>query len=212
MLHEFHRRTRIKICGVTRAADALLAAELGADAIGLVFVPRSPRCVPLERAREIARLGQGFEHRVGLFLDPDPAEVERVLEAVALDLLQFHGNESEDFCARFGLPYLKAISAAEALDDLSDRFPSALALVIDSHALGQLGGTGEAFDWSRFPGDSERRLILAGGLTPDNVGAAISATRPYAVDVSSGVESAPGIKDPDRMEAFFEEVRHADFG
>ncbi len=206
------RRTRIKICGVTRAADACLAAELGADAIGLVFVPRSRRFLSLERAREIARSLGGFERRVGLFMDPEAGAVERVLETVALDMLQFHGGEPETFCRRFGLPYLKAISAVQGLDDLDRRYPSAFALLIDSHAEGQLGGTGEAFDWSRFPGDSERRLILAGGLTPNNVGAAISATRPYAVDVSSGVESAPGIKDRGKLEAFFEQVRDADFG
>ncbi len=150
--------------------------------------------------------------RVGLFLDPLVEEVQAVINTVPLDVLQFHGHESEDFCRQFAVPYLKAVSAPQPMEELEAGFASALALVIDSHPRGGLGGTGRTFDWKKFPVDSNRRWILAGGLNPDNVAEAVGLTCPYAVDVSSGVESEPGIKDSDRLRAFFEEVRRADFG
>ncbi|BFI95893.1 MAG: phosphoribosylanthranilate isomerase [Rhodanobacter sp.] len=206
--------TRIKCCGMTRVEDALLAARLGADAIGLVFTARSKRRVALEQARTIRRALPPFVDAVALFMDDEAGLVEDVVATVQPDLLQFHGDEPDAWCARFGRPYLKAIAMGEgaaALPRLRD-YPQAAALLLDGHAAGEAGGSGKAFDWSLLPGDLAQPVILAGGLHAGNVGAAIRAARPWAVDVASGVESAPGIKDAGKLRDFIAAVRAADQG
>jgi len=204
-------RTRIKICGLTRIEDVHQCVDLGVDAVGLVFAAGSPRCLDLGTAARLANSIQGWVWRVGLFRDPDEAGVSKCLDAVDLDMLQFHGREADAFCAGFGLPYLKALSVSEVGQaGWADAYPGARAFIVDSHRPGGEGGTGRSFDWTRFPGDSARPVILAGGLSPANVGQAIASTRPWGVDVSSGVESAPGIKDPDKLRSLIEEVRRAD--
>lgn len=205
-------RTRVKICGITRPEDGRQAAVLGADAIGLVFVPASTRYVELDTAAEIIAALPPLVGVVALFLDPQPAEVERVVRRLPVDLLQFHGSESPEFCRAFGRRYLKALAMSEgSADPISQarRYPDAAGFLLDSHAPGELGGSGRAFDWSRVP-ELPRPLVLAGGLNPDNVAAAIRRCRPYGVDVSSGVEAGKGIKDADRMAAFLNEVRRVD--
>lgn len=204
--------TRIKCCGMTRVDDALLAARLGADAIGLVFTARSRRQVTLARAREIVAALPPFVATVALFMDDDAAQVRQVLDEVRPTLLQFHGNENDDWCAQFGRPFLKAIAMGEgaaALSRLHD-FPHAAGLLLDGHAAGEAGGNGKVFDWSLLPDSLAQPVIVAGGLHAGNVGDAVRAVRPWAVDVASGVESAPGIKAPDRLEAFIHAVRAAD--
>ncbi|HKR75481.1 MAG TPA: phosphoribosylanthranilate isomerase [Rhodanobacter sp.] len=204
--------TRIKCCGMTRVEDALLAAQLGADAIGLVFTARSKRQVSLEQARAIRHALPPFVDAVALFMDDDAAFVADVIAAVQPDLLQFHGSEPDAWCARFGRRYLKAIAMGEgaaALPRLRE-YPGAAALLLDGHAAGEAGGGGKAFDWSLLPRDPAQPVILAGGLHADNVGAAIRAARPWAVDVASGVESAPGIKDAAKLAGFVAAVRAAD--
>ncbi|MBI5461265.1 MAG: phosphoribosylanthranilate isomerase [Gammaproteobacteria bacterium] len=205
-------RTRVKICGITRPEDGLEAARLGADAIGLVFYAPSPRAVSLERAAEIAAALPPFVTRVGLFVDAQPAEIEAVLAAVRLDLLQFHGDETEAECARFGYPYLKAVSMRPGRDiaaALRD-YPSASGFLLDAYHPAVPGGSGECFDWERVPTGRARPIVLAGGLTPDNVAEAVRRVRPYAVDVSSGVEAAKGIKDATKMAEFIRGVRRGD--
>lgn len=206
--------TRIKCCGMTRVEDALVAALLGADAIGLVFTARSKRRVALEQAQAIRRALPPFVDAVALFMDDEVALVEQVIAAVQPDLLQFHGDETDAWCARFGRPYLKAIAmggGAWALPRLQE-YPRAAALLLDGHAAGEAGGSGKAFDWSLLPGDLAQPVILAGGLHAGNVGAAIRIARPWAVDVASGVESAPGIKDAGKLRDFIAAVRAADEG
>ncbi|WP_426664195.1 phosphoribosylanthranilate isomerase [Rhodanobacter aciditrophus] len=204
--------TRIKCCGMTRVEDALLAARLGADAIGLVFTARSRRQVTLKQARSIRRALPPFVASVALFMDDEAALVEEVIAVVQPDLLQFHGGEPDAWCAQFDRPWLKAIAMGEgaaALPHLRDH-PHAAALLLDGHAAGEAGGSGKAFDWSLLPRDLGQPVIIAGGLQADNVGAAIRAVRPWAVDVASGVESAPGIKDRGKLAAFIAAVRAAD--
>jgi phosphoribosylanthranilate isomerase len=204
--------TRIKCCGMTRTEDALLAARLGADAIGLVFTARSKRQVTLGQARAIVTALPPFVATVALFMDDDAVLVRQVLDEVKPALLQFHGTESDAWCAQFGHPFLKAIAMGEgtaALARLHD-YPRAAGLLLDGHAVGEPGGSGKVFDWSLLPTGLAQSLILAGGLHPDNVGDAVRSLRPWAVDVASGVESAPGIKDPYRLEAFIRAVRAAD--
>jgi len=204
--------TRIKCCGMTRVEDALLAARLGADAIGLVFTARSRRRVSLEQARAIRRALPPFVASVALFMDDDSTLVEEVIAVVQPDLLQFHGGESDAWCMQFDRPWLKAIAMGEgaaALPRLRD-YPGAAALLLDGHAAGEAGGSGRAFDWSLLPRDLAQPVILAGGLHAGNVGEAIRMARPWAVDVASGVESAPGIKDRDKLAAFVAAVRAAD--
>jgi len=204
--------TRIKICGITRAEDADAVVRAGADALGLVFVDSSPRRVNLETASAIARQVQGRIVRVGLFVDAPDAFVSSVLNAVELDLLQFHGRETASACRSFGLPYVKAIRVGAALPmaDLESEYADACALLLDAHVPGQAGGTGQAFDWSFWPASSRLPLVLAGGLDPDNVGPAIRRLRPWAVDVSGGVEGArKGEKDAGRIQRFITEVRRA---
>jgi len=204
--------TRIKCCGMTRVGDALLAARLGADAVGLVFTARSKRQVTLARAREIVAALPPFVTTVALFMDDDAAQVRQVLDDVRPTLLQFHGDENDDWCAQFDHPFLKAIAMGQgvaALSRLHD-FPHAAGLLLDGHAAGEAGGSGKVFDWSLLPDSLAQPVVLAGGLHAGNVGAAVRAVRPWAVDVASGVESAPGIKDPDKLEAFIRAVRAAD--
>ena len=204
--------TRIKCCGMTRVGDALLAARLGADAIGLVFSARSKRQVTLAQAREIVVALPPFVATVALFMDDEASLVRQVLDEVRPTLLQFHGDESDGWCAQFGHPFLKAIAMGEgaaALPRLRD-YPHATGLLLDGHAAGEAGGSGKAFDWSLLPGGLAQPLILAGGLHAGNVGDAVRTARPWAVDVASGVESAPGIKDPARLEAFIRAVRTVD--
>ncbi len=198
-------RTRIKICGITRPGDGVEAARLGADAIGLVFYNKSPRVVTANQAAEIAAALPPFVSIVGLFVDPEPANVEVVLSQVSLDLIQFHGNETPDFCASFGQPYLKAIRMREGVDLAAEqrRFSDARGLLLDTYQPGMPGGTGEAFEWNRVPEDLAASIVLAGGLNPGNVAAAIKQVKPYAVDVSGGVEASKGIKDAAKMAAFF---------
>lgn len=205
-------RTRVKICGITRLEDALAAAAAGADAIGLVFVDASPRRVDPARAQAIITGLPPFIKVVGLFVDAPAERVRAVLGAVALDLIQFHGRETAEFCRAFGRPYLKAVRMSAEVDLRAEagRYADAAGLLLDSFHPQLAGGTGETFDWVRVPRDLDRPLILAGGLTPENVGAAVAAVRPYAVDVSSGVESAKGIKDAARMTAFVRAVAIAD--
>ena len=184
--------------------DAAAAAAAGADAIGLVFYGPSPRHVTPDAARAIVAALPPFVTCVGLFVDAAPEEIEAVLRDVALDVLQFHGRETPEECRRYGRPYLKAIAMAEGVDvrAAEARYASAQGLLLDTHQKGRPGGTGQVFDWGRIPGDLGKPVILAGGLSPANVAAAIDQVRPYAVDVSGGVESAPGIKDERRMREF----------
>lgn len=202
---------RVKICGLTSVDDALAAVAQGADAIGLVFYQKSPRYVTLEQAAVIARAVGPFVTTVGLFVDPTPEAVELVLDAVPLHLLQFHGNESPAFCAAFSRPYIKALRMADNVDvtavERDFLYAGAQGLLLDSYSPAAPGGTGETFGWERIPEVRRLPLILAGGLSSQNVAAAIAQVRPYAVDVSSGVESAPGRKDSDRMAAFLRAVR-----
>jgi phosphoribosylanthranilate isomerase len=201
-------RVRVKICGITRIEDGLAAVRSGADAIGFVFDPSSPRFVEGDRAADIARALPPFVTRVGLFVDADAGFVRRMLEAVPLDLLQFHGGEAPAFCQRFGRPYIKAVAMGEGTDvsGAADLYADASALLLDAFVPGIPGGTGERFDWERVPEDIGLPIVLAGGLNPDNVGRAIATVHPYAVDVSSGVEREKGIKDATRIDAFIQEV------
>lgn len=201
-------RTRVKICGITRIEDARHAAQLGVDAIGLVFYPSSPRNVSIEQAQAIASALPPFVSRVGLFVDPEPGQVRQVLDSVDIDLLQFHGNETEDQCSQFGKPYMKAIRMAPELDlvTTANNFRQASAILLDAWSDKVAGGSGETFDWTRVPSALGLPVVLAGGLDPGNVGAAIQAVQPYAVDVSSGVEQDKGIKDAVKMAAFIDEV------
>ena len=207
-------RTRIKFCGLTRPGDVRLAGELGVDAIGFVFAARSPRRLQAEEARAMRNALAPLVDAVALFMDDPEDDVREVVRTVRPSLLQFHGNESEAFCRSFGVPYLKAIAMGEpdtqhAISPQS-RYPSAAGFLFDSHAPGGQGGSGQTFDWSRLPAEITKPWLLAGGLSPGNIFEAVIATRPWGVDVSSGIESAPGIKDGDKMRRFVEEVRRAD--
>lgn len=205
-------RTRIKFCGIVRLEDALAAAALGVDAIGLVLTPRSKRCLAPTRAREIRAALPPFVTVVTLFNDDDPAFVAAAIAAVAPDLVQFHGSESAADCVRYGRPYLKSVAMGGTvdLDAIVAAHPQAAGVLLDSHVAGGQGGSGKTFDWSRIPKEFPRPLVLAGGLTPENVGEAIHAVRPFAVDLASGIESAPGIKDADKMRRFVAAVRECD--
>jgi phosphoribosylanthranilate isomerase len=205
-------RTRIKICGITRLEDALLAVDAGADALGFIFHRPSPRYVEPRVAATIARAMPPFIAIVGVFVDADAAVVSDVAREVRLSALQFHGDESPDYCARFALPFLKAFRVRPGLDLLqcSAPFSSAAALLLDAYRPGIPGGTGETFDWELVPRGLPERIVLSGGLTAANVGIGIRRLAPWAVDVVSGVEASPGIKDPDRIEQFVAAVRRAD--
>jgi len=217
-------RTRVKICGITRVADALAASGAGADAIGLNFWSGTPRFVEVGRAREIADAMPAFVTKVALFVDPEPSYVRAILDAVPIDTLQFHGAEAPDLCRSFGRPYLRAVHMKDGVDllEYAALYDDAAGLVFDSYWPGDLpGGTGRAFDWSRLSASVRAKLpapvILSGGLDAANVGGAIREVRPWAVDVSSGVEELDadgkarrGLKDASRIEAFMNGVRHAD--
>ena len=201
-------RTRVKICGITRPEDALTAVKAGADAIGLVFYGPSPRCVSLEQAQAIAQVIPPFVTITALFVDPTAEEVQKILDSVRIDLIQFHGDENEHFCEQFNTPYIKAIRVRNTQDVVANRlrFPSALAFLLDSFKPGVPGGTGETFDWSLIPQESQKPIILAGGLTAENIATAIQQVSPFAVDVSGGVEATKGIKDASKIQEFMNEV------
>jgi len=203
-------RTRIKICGITRVEDARIAVELGADAIGLVFYAPSPRSVGLDQARAIVAAIPPFVTIVGLFVDPAQDQVGSVLRRCSLGLLQFHGDEAPDFCNGFGLPYIKAarVRADADLVQYLSPYHAAQGWLLDAYHEQLYGGTGESFDWKLIPRNLARPVILSGGLTPDNVGAAVRQVRPWAVDVSGGVEAAKGIKDAAKIAAFIAGVRN----
>ena len=204
-------RTRIKICGITRAQDACAAAQAGADAIGLVFYPPSPRYLSSERAVEIRDALGPFVQTVALFVNPDAAQVAQVLQRVRPAMLQFHGEETPEFCRAFGVPYIKACRVKEGVDLLEywRPFSDACGWLADAW-VEEYGGVGEPFDWSLLPATRERPVILSGGLARGNVAAAVRRVRPWGVDVSSGVESAKGVKDAAKIAAFIAEVRNAD--
>lgn len=205
-------RTRVKICGITSAEDALQACAAGADALGLVFYPPSPRAVSIARAREIAAAVPPFVQLVGLFVNECVETIEEILSGVPLHTLQFHGDEEPAFCRSLRRPWLKALRMREGADPaLACRaYAGATAILLDSWQEGVPGGTGRTFDWRAARGDFPMPIVLAGGLNADNVGEGIALLRPAAVDVSGGVESAPGRKDPARIEAFIAAVRAAD--
>ncbi|MBI3141119.1 MAG: phosphoribosylanthranilate isomerase [Rhodocyclales bacterium] len=204
-------RTRVKICGITRVEDARAAVELGADALGLVFYGPSPRCLTIEQAWEIARTVPPFVTLAGLFVNEPKLAVRRVMEAVPIQLLQFHGDEDEAYCRSFHAPYIKAARVRPGLDlvKYADSFSSAQGLLLDAYVEGY-GGGGKAFDWSLIPAGLSLPVILSGGLDAANVTEAVRRVRPWAVDVSSGVEAAKGIKDAAMIAAFIAGVRNAD--
>ncbi|WP_148862649.1 phosphoribosylanthranilate isomerase [Marinobacter fonticola] len=201
-------RTRVKICGITRIEDAVQAVEAGADAIGLVFYPPSPRAVDVEQAARIVRALPPFVEAVGLFVNPDPDLVRTVIDEVGIGLLQFHGDEPSSFCAQFHQRWLKAVRVRD-MEDVPSAYrvyPDASGLLVDAYDPKKYGGTGQIFDWSLIPQERPRPLILAGGLNSANVAAAVAAVRPWAVDVSGGVEREKGIKDASRIIEFIREV------
>ncbi|MEW8027136.1 MAG: phosphoribosylanthranilate isomerase [Candidatus Thiodiazotropha sp.] len=205
-------RTRIKICGITRVEDAADAVRLGADAIGLVFYPPSPRAVSLQQAKAIVESLPPFVTVVGLFVDQDRDTIERYIHEVQIDLLQFHGDESADECSGYPRPWIKAIRMCEGIDlvEIERTYSRASGLLLDSYKAGVPGGTGQCFDWGRIPATQASRIILAGGLDPQNVAQAIRQVHPYAVDVSGGVERSKGIKDAAKIEAFIAGVKRGD--
>lgn len=203
-------RVKIKICGLTRVEDVQAAIDAGADAVGFVFAA-SPRRISIDCAMRLSSYVPGGVLRVGLFLDQDRSEIERVVRSVPLELLQFHGSETELECSVFRLPWLKAVAmeGAESVTQAERDFPAAAGLLLDSHSKGHCGGSGKVFDWS-LSTPVTKPVWLAGGLNADNVGQAIRAVRPFAVDVSSGVETKPGIKDASLIKAFVKAVREAE--
>ncbi|MFM9836570.1 MAG: phosphoribosylanthranilate isomerase [Methylophilaceae bacterium] len=204
-------RTRVKICGITSVKDALCAVAQGADAIGLVFYAPSPRNVNLELARAIVTSLPPFVSVVGLFVNAKKSEIDAVLANVKLDILQFHGDETADACEQYNLPYLKAIrvKASTNLLQYCDNFSSAKALLLDAYSDTAYGGTGQVFDWKLIPSNLSKLIVLAGGLTPDNVAEAIRQVKPYAVDVSGGVELSKGVKSEAKIAAFIGAVAHS---
>ncbi len=204
--------TRIKICGITREQDLQAAVAAGADALGFVFYAKSPRNIALHQAIELLRDLPPFVTSVGLFVDPTVETVREVLAQVPLDVLQFHGDETPEFCRQFGRPYLKAIRVRAGVDlvECAARYADAQGLLLDAYVEGVPGGTGEAFDWGLIPKDLASRVVLSGGLHPHNVAEAVRAVRPYAVDVSSGVEASKGIKDAVKIAAFIKEVKNVE--
>ncbi len=205
-------RVRVKICGITRPEDALAAAAAGADAIGLNFYPKSPRFVTSEQAAAVVAVCPPFLSIAGVFVDAPEREIHHITTKVKLTLLQFHGNEDAAVCESFGLRYIKAFNVSGPIDisALRAAHPKAAGLMLDASVPGVAGGSGRTFDWTLWPSDSGIPLILAGGLAPGNVAAAVRATRPYAVDVSTGVEQAPGRKDASLIRQFIDEVHRAD--
>ena len=202
---------RVKICGITRREDLDAACRAGADALGFVFYAKSPRNVGIAQAAELVRALPPFVQSVGLFVDAGPEFIAEVLAAVPLDLLQFHGNETADACTRHGRPWLKAIRVAPDTDLLKCAvdFSGASGLLLDAYVPGVPGGTGERFDWSLIPAALPLPVVLSGGLDPGNVAAAVRQVRPWAVDVSSGVELSKGIKDADKIAQFITQAKAA---
>jgi phosphoribosylanthranilate isomerase len=205
-------RTRIKICGFTRVQDALCAARLGVDALGLVFYPPSPRNVSIAQAVEIVRALPAFVSVVALFVDEQEQRIREVLGEVAIDLIQFHGDESAEYCRSFGKPYVKAVRMRRNIDiaSLAKEYHDASGLLLDAYHANAKGGTGRLFDWEMIPATCPIPVILAGGLEPANAGLAVKTVKPYALDVSSGVEVSKGIKDIAKMSAFVNEVYQSD--
>lgn len=201
-------RTRVKICGITRPIDAEAAARHGADAIGLVFYAPSPRYIDIETAKAIVARLPAFVSVVGMFVNATPQEIKKVLAAIAIDLIQFHGDETPAQCEAFGMPYIRAVRMHEdvILATVLEEYASARAVLVDSFSTVVRGGSGQVFDWTRIDPQLSQRVVLAGGLTPGNVAQAIATVQPYGVDVSGGVESAPGVKDPVKIAAFISEV------
>ncbi|WP_069470730.1 phosphoribosylanthranilate isomerase [Candidatus Marithrix sp. Canyon 246] len=201
-------RTRVKICGITRAEDGIVAAKYGVDAIGLVFYEKSPRAVNIEQAQTIIQSLPAFVTVVGLFVNAEANMVNNILEKVPIDLLQFHGEESPEYCNSFNKPYMKALRMRPniELETVIAKYQTAKAILLDSYVQGVKGGTGTIFDWQQVPSNLSKPIIVAGGLTTTNVNAAIKALNPYAVDVSGGVESAKGIKDSDKIAEFMQRL------
>lgn len=201
--------TQIKICGITTREDAKMACDSGADAIGLVFYPPSPRYITIDQAIEVVNCLPPFTTSVALFVNAEREEIEHVLDNVAIDIIQFHGNESAEFCASFKRPYIKALRMKDGLDlySLQNEYASARGLLLDTYKKGVPGGTGETFNWEKVPHDLTIPIILAGGLVADNVAQAIKVARPYAVDVSGGVEASKGKKDSQKIIQFMDNVR-----
>jgi phosphoribosylanthranilate isomerase len=200
---------RVKICGITRMQDLEAACEAGADALGFVFYEKSPRHLAIESAAALVRALPPFVQSVGLFVDAAPAFIESVLSRVPLDLLQFHGDEAPADCARYGRPYIKAIRVRPDTDLLkcAADYDAARGLLLDAYVSGVPGGTGERFDWSLIPANLPRPVVLSGGLTPENIAEAVHQVRPWAVDVSSGVEASKGIKDPQKIAQFIAKAK-----
>lgn len=199
---------RVKICGITRKEDLHAACNAGADALGFVFYAKSPRNLDIAQAATLIRALPPFVQSVGLFVDAEPGFVRKVLDASPLDLLQFHGDETPEYCNQFNRPYLKAVRVREGVDLLkyASEFVDARALLLDAYVPGVPGGTGERFDWTLIPPGLPKPIVLSGGLSPENVAEAVRTVRPWAVDVSSGVEAAPGIKDAAKVTAFIEQA------
>jgi len=197
---------------MTRPEDAVQAANMGVDALGLVFYAKSPRNIELQQAQDICQALPGFVTTVALFLNPQASLVNQVLDNVNIDCLQFHGTETAEFCESFNKPYIKAlgIQGVDDIEALVEEYASARSVLLDSHGAGKAGGTGETFDWAAIPPKLRRKIVLAGGLTPNNVAEAIEQVRPYGVDLSSGVESAPGIKDKELMMRLMKEIKRVD--
>lgn len=202
-------RTRVKICGITNLKDALAAVRSGADALGFVFYEPSPRNIDIDSVAKIVRVLPPFITVVGLFVDPNPDFVRKVLERVPLSLIQFHGDEEPLFCGQFGLPYMKAIRMRPGINlhVSCQQFHDCAGLLLDAYVKGVPGGTGKTFDWDSIPKDLSKPVVLAGGLTPDNVAIAVQTVQPWAVDVSGGVEAEKGIKSASLIEAFLQGVR-----
>lgn len=198
------RRTRVKICGITNLQDAQSAVAAGADAIGLVFYDQSPRYVGLDVAQAIARSVGPFVSVVALFVNADAQTIRQVLANVPVHVIQFHGDETDEFCRQFDRPFIKAVRMAPEVDlaTVYQSYPNAVGFLLDAYQKGVPGGTGKQFEWHRFPFNPEKPTVLAGGLVPDNVAEAVEQTKPYAVDVSGGVEAEPGVKSRDKMIAF----------
>ncbi len=205
-------RTRVKICGITRTEDALAAISSGADAIGFVFWQQSARNILPQQARPITKTIPAFVTTVGVYVDPTVEWVHETATIANLGLLQFHGNESPEFCDQFSLPYVKALRIKEDMDllEYANRYQSAKALLLDTYSANLPGGTGEVFDWTLIPANLPLPIILSGGLTPDNVVHAIAKVKPWAVDVSSGVEASKGIKDINKISVFMQRVKNCE--
>jgi len=205
-------RTRLKICGFTQVDDALMAANLGVDAIGLVFYPPSPRCVNIEQAIKIVKSLPAFVTIVGLFVDETEARIKEVLAQISIDCLQFHGNEAAADCRLYNKPYIKAVSMRAGLDieNLATHYHDAAAILLDAYHPDMKGGSGHCFDWDLIPSDYPLPIILAGGLQVDNARQAIKTVHPYALDVSTGVEQQKGIKDADKMTALIQAINEGD--